>query len=88
MQHGLSTRFSVNGGPNIYVSQQFAHSVAYCRTAPGQECHMLLCALLRTPAEIALCKEEPFHQLAIPEEGRVMPIYHLRVKVIVAHASA
>ena len=82
MRVGLSTRFSVRGGPNIYMSQRFSHSVSYCCSEAK---HLLLCLVLRTEQERRdYGKSSPgdanIHILPIPDTARVLPVYHVTVK--------
>ena len=93
---GLSTAFSVRGGRNIFVSQDFSHSITYCLDHCGHLAkpkHLFLCIVLRTQEEIDTCTvaayrsgqaapPPTFHALAVPDQRRVMPIYHVAVKFV------
>jgi len=82
---GLRVSFAVRGGPRLFFSQHFAHSVGYgesCRSeGESGHRHLFLCLVLLLPAEIAdHGSTAAIHILPVADEGRVLPLYHVVVR--------
>jgi len=79
LKQGLSVTFAVRGGPRLFFSQYFSHSISYAESAPHR--HVFLCLVLMQPEEIvAYGAASAIHILPVADEKRVLPLYHIVVQ--------